>query len=124
MPGGGGDRREDGESGTRVWERGVSACHGRARGDGVCRLCLRCLQTHKLVTRLPAGFLLVARLRLSSAQPRLQNLPGAGFTPLSCALLRQRAPAGAVQSWGYPQELQQLAELTQAKSARENPSKT
>lgn len=77
MSGGGGDRREDGESGTWVWERGVSASQGRARGDGACTRAL------KLVTSLPAAFLPVAKLRLSSAQPRLQNPPAAGFAPLS-----------------------------------------
>lgn len=94
-----------------MWGRGVTASWGEAaRGDGACRLCPHCLQARKLVASFPAS--LSASSKAEVEQCSAQDPPGAGFAQLSRALLRQQAPAGAVQSWGYPQELQQRAELT------------
>lgn len=90
--GGGGDRREDGESGPWVRER-VLGSQGRARGDRVCRLCPRCRQAHQLAAGLPAAFLLVAKLWLNCVlSSSCKTHPKQGL----------HRSAGAVQSWGYP----------------------
>lgn len=92
--GGGRDRREDGESGPRVWEGGVRGSQGRARGDGVCRLCPRCRQAHQLAAGLPAAFLPVAKLRLSCVLSSGCK-PQAGFAPLSGRRAKLGLPPGA-----------------------------
>lgn len=77
---------------------GISASQGRARGDGACRLSLHCRPARRLAVSLPAAFLLVAKLRLSSAQPGLPNPPRAGFALLGWRRAKLGLPPGADRS--------------------------